>query len=311
MKRSLLLLLVPLVACGARTSAGGLPRDTVDASVDVEDAADGVAEASPDVAPDGPKPPCDLAKPFGKLVPIVELNTPDQWEGMMRLSPDGLTAYYQRHSESTLWDVWTASRAGPFSPFGNAKPIAAIDTTDGEGAPFPSADGLTLFFGRTSQATQDYDVWVATRTSTADDFGAPSLAGLPRRSLTPYLVRDDVLYFATNPTVDIVRATWKGPSAFGPIVSQLTTPRNESWPALTADELTMYYSIGGSGVGSGIDIAVATRSSRDVAFAPGTRVKELDTDADELVTFVSPDGCTLYVSSTAEGTLDLYVTRKP
>lgn len=307
MKRSLLLL---LVACGARTSAGGPPRETTDASVDADDGVDAVVEATIDARPDAPKPPCDLSKPFGKLSPIVELNTPDQWEGMLRLSPDGLTAYYQRHFESTLWDIYTASRASLLSPFGNAKAIAAIDTTDGEGAPFASADGLSLFFGRTSQATQDYDVWVTTRASTADDFGPPSLAGLPKRSLTPYLVGDDVLYFATNPTVDIVRTTRKG-LTFGPIVSQLTTPRNESWPALTGDELTMYYSVGGSGVGSGIDIAVATRSSRDAPFAPGTRVKELDTDADELASFVSPDGCTLYVSSTAEGTLDLYVTRKP
>lgn len=307
MKRWLLPL---LVACGARTSTGGASRETLDASVDAGDAIDAIAEASPDVGVDGPKPPCDLAKPFGKLVPMVELNTPDRWEGMLRLSPDGLTAYFQRHSTATLWDIYTASRSGPLAPFGNEKAIASIDTSDGEGAPFPSADGLTLFFGRTSQETQDYDVWVTTRASTADDFGAPTLAGLPPRSLTPYLVRDDVLYFATNPTVDIVRTTRKG-LTFGPIVSQLTTPRNESWPALTADELTMYYSIGGSGVGSGIDIAVATRTSRDVAFAPGTRVKELDTDADELASFVSPDGCTLYVSSTADGTLDLYVTRKP
>jgi peptidoglycan-associated lipoprotein len=69
--------------------------------------------------------------------------------------------------------------------------------------PAISSDGLTLYF--TSDLPGgfgDYDLWKATRKSTADDFGRPvnltSIVNTPGREVMPVLRNDSLLYFSSD-----------------------------------------------------------------------------------------------------------------
>ena len=63
--------------------------------------------------------------------------------------------------------------------------------------PAISSDGLTLYF-----SSNMYDLWRATRKSTADDFGRPvnltSIINTPGKEIMPVLKNDSLMYFSSN-----------------------------------------------------------------------------------------------------------------
>lgn len=96
--------------------------------------------------------------------------------------------------------------AAPETPAGQwSEPVLVMlgDTAFNYLYPAVSSDGLTLYF--TSDMPGGfggYDLWKATRKSTADDFGRPvnltSIINTPGREIMPVLRNDSLLYFSSD-----------------------------------------------------------------------------------------------------------------
>jgi hypothetical protein len=251
--------------------------------------------------------------------------------GGLRLSPDGLTAYFHAsgRSDSVAYDdLYTATRNSVSSAFGNIVPIegAGVNTSSDEVDPTVSGDGLTLVFARMRPPTDPVHLYVATRPLPYLPFTGvgllPNVNDLTAElDETPFLRQDgDVLYLASsrNPanSTDIYRSTRasaSGDLATPTAVSELNTNYSEVSPVVTPDDLTIYFAsdrVDGNAMGS-YDIWVATRASTSAAyFSALTDVAELNTEFDELPTFVSSDGCALYFWSDRDGTSVPYVATR-
>jgi hypothetical protein len=118
------------------------------------------------------------AAQFGSLGIVAGVNgntvDADPW-----ISADGLTMYMtSTRSGNNNYDLYTSTRTNTSATFGTPVPISELNTTTSvEDAPVLSADGLELFFASNRAATSmgRNDVWHATRATTADMFGTPTL----------------------------------------------------------------------------------------------------------------------------------------
>ena len=78
-------------------------------------------------------------------------------------------------------DLWTTTRATTGEPWGesvNMGPL--VNSPDAEWTPSLSPDGCTLYYGsRRSGGVGNSDIWVSTRATREDDWGAPVNLGQP------------------------------------------------------------------------------------------------------------------------------------
>jgi len=98
------------------------------------------------------------------------------------------------------------------------------------------------------------------------------------------------------------------------LVMSLSSVAGDGTPSLTADRLEIYFKSERAGGAGGGDIWKATRTSVTSAWSTPVNVGELNTAAEDVGTEVSPDGLTLYFSSSRSGgagLLDLYVATRP
>jgi len=106
---------------------------------------------------------------------IVELaSTADEFAGS--LAPDRLTFVFSssRSSGNSGGDIYLATRATTASAWAPPTPIAAINSTADDSAPWLSGDGRTLLLSTTRAGGQGaQDVWMAERSSTAAAWTAP------------------------------------------------------------------------------------------------------------------------------------------
>ena len=211
----------------------------------------------------------------------------DDWSAPMNLGPtvnsqypcmapsisaDGLQLFFSDWEYGTMipggigsTDTWMMTRenkeAAWSAPVNIGRPV---NYTGGDICPTMSVDGLSLYFasGAARGGSGFYDLWVATRTTTDDDWGEPvNLGPIVNSSATdisPSLSADGLtLFFCrtfTGQDFDLwmtMRATKD--DAWGPPV-KLAAPVNtsdaESFPSISADGSTLYFCsdrAGGSG----------------------------------------------------------------
>jgi predicted secreted protein len=119
------------------------------------------------------------------------------------ISADGLSLYFQSHRPGILGshcDIMVATRESTFDSFGNPVFLKNVSSNNGEWMPDISADGLAIFFSRSSAT----ELWMATRATINDDFGPP--LKLPSQiNLSPYLNNSptlsadgSMLFFGSN-----------------------------------------------------------------------------------------------------------------
>ena len=93
------------------------------------------------------------------------------------VSADGLELYFgsDRSGGSGDWDLWVTKRAATSDPWGTAINIGpTINSSNFDGHPCISPDGLTLFITSTRPGGQgDLDIWMTRRATRNDDWGAP------------------------------------------------------------------------------------------------------------------------------------------
>jgi hypothetical protein len=303
---------------GASGSAG-----TSDASLDVgsggASGSAGQLDASSDGSPGAPDvptdsvvgPSCDLTKPFGAPILVDGVNTTSD-DSVIVLAADQLTAYLESSRPGGLGgsDLWKATRALVTAPFGTPTLLEGVNSAANEVLPFISPDGLQLFFASNTSGGGDYDVRLATRTSTIAVFSASSVvAGVNTSGLEAgqWLSNDGKqLYFFSDRIgglggVDIWVADFgSGGASNVRNLSGVNSATDEENPVLTADGLTIYFSsknTAGSTPATAYDIWMAHRSTAQDGFGQPKNITELNSSGGDAPTWVAPDGCTLYFSS--------------
>jgi Tol biopolymer transport system component len=123
--------------------------------------------------------------PFGNVTSLGAGVNTAPLDNYPFVSPDGFSLYYHRSTGAgggTDHRLWTATRASTVGSFANPQDLGAVvngSPTIDSWRPTVSADGRTLFFSDGVFGTPrpggkgGADIWVASRDSTADPFGAP------------------------------------------------------------------------------------------------------------------------------------------
>jgi hypothetical protein len=116
-----------------------------------------------------------LTSPFGARVALPELSSADV-DTTPELSRDGLIALVTRGIGDTR-DMWMYTRAadGPVNVgWSTAVQLTELASARTDASPDLDEHGLTIYFHSDRLGTAD-DIYVATRTSTSEPFGAPAL----------------------------------------------------------------------------------------------------------------------------------------
>ncbi len=120
------------------------------------------------------------------------------------LSADALTLYFSRNVNGKLdADIFFTTRPTRDDPFGPATRLDSVCSDFKDAAPSISHDGLTLYFHSDRPGGVGMtDIWVATRNSLVEDFGAPvnlTAVNSPLQDWTPQIGRHDRrLYLSSN-----------------------------------------------------------------------------------------------------------------
>jgi Tol biopolymer transport system component len=157
--------------------------------------------------------------PYAELCPSISsdgltLYFSDDWMGSAR--PGGLGGY----------DIWMARRASRGAPWGTPVNVGApINSTANDLTPTISGDGLIFVFASTRAGGKgSYDLWMSTRATIQDDWGAPvNIGGVVNNGsfdAEPSLSSDDrALVFSS-----------RRPGGFGDIDLWMTTRKTHSDP---------------------------------------------------------------------------------
>jgi hypothetical protein len=125
------------------------------------------------------------------------------------------------------------------------------------------------------------------------------------------------IYFVNDSqgSLDLYRArrsgtTWMTPMlAPGPNVN--SSDYDEEYPLISADDLTLYFASDRPGGAGALDIYVAKRTGTALPFGDPVRLAEPNTAVTEIPSWISSDGCELWLSRAATGGHDLMVARRP
>jgi Tol biopolymer transport system component len=277
-------------------------------------AACGGGSGKPDAAIDaGPR--CDPAAAFGAPVAVAGLDSNLDDQGA-RLSPDELTVVFARARTSGTTDLYLASRASTDAAFDTPMLLGTVNSVNSEVWPTLSPDALLLLFD-SDRATQKFHIFASKRAAADAAFGPPTASiALADGDAQPMLANGASLYFASSMRTglgmgDIWRADIDSTGATGTpaaVIGDVNSAANEAAPAVTADERVMAFARDG-------DIYIAARSSPADGFGTAAAIAGLATMAvNEAPTWISPDGCHLYVQSDAPGGmggLDIYMASRP
>lgn len=145
--------------------------------------------------------------PFGAPAPVDLHHDPQTGDGHPSIAGDGLDLYFcaARPGGSGGEDLWVATREGPSKPFGPPRNLGpSVNSRADDCEPGPSSDGLVLFFASDRLGGSGrLDIWVSTRSSRSDRFGAATNLGPALNSYyndeTPEVSADGAtLYFMSN-----------------------------------------------------------------------------------------------------------------
>lgn len=212
----------------------------------------------------------------------------------------------------------------------NAGPL--VNTENFDGGPSLSQDGLTLLFGSArlnSLGELDEDIYIATRETAAQPFGAPENLGPAVNSLgfgdySPELSLDGLtLYFSSSRPGGLgegdlyvtTRAStddpWGPPQNLG---ANVNSSYFEGQPSISANGKTLYWdSIRPDGLGD-FDIWMATRDTMGEPFGPAVNVgPPVNTVGPEFGAAISQNEKQLFFSSARPGNVgqvDIWVVER-
>jgi hypothetical protein len=311
-------LLLLVSACGSDYSIlgiGGHSDSHADAPVDAGGGTDAGESLN---GPDSGTPPldsgsvmpmlktCHAEDPFGAPAPVAEVNSATL-DGQPKVSANELVMTFgslrAMTGNNANWAPFISTRAKRTDPWGTPVIIAELDDATGIDAdPFMTEDGLTAYVSSNRGGLTGLHLFVATRTTAAAPFGTPMLVtavdvankNTEQAQVSP---SGNDLYFVGDSmgSPDLYRAPLGSNGVGAPTrVSELSTAAADSDPALTGDELTMFFtSERAPTVGQG-DVWVTTRPSLASPWGAPRHVTELSTAGADAVGSVSRDGCRIW-----------------
>ncbi len=263
-------------------------------------------------AVDAPAGACNPVAEFGTPVLIPELSSQAVADGTLRLLPDELTGYFWRGDPPNP-DIFYVSRPTLAAPF-TITVVQGINGATGELDPTVGADGV-MVFRRNGPGDELY----VTTQITPDTFSAPTAltvlntGAVEGQGFLP--IGSDVLYFQSKRSMagDLYTSMRTGTSFTAPaLITELATADEEGDPVVSPDGLTIWFRTNRAATLGGFNIMTATRGTPTGTFGPATLVANLNTEGDDGPSWISPDGCRMYLSSNVAGTNDVYVaTRGP
>jgi len=262
------------------------------------------------------EPPACSFGGFGEPAPIAGLDRSlSLWAP--GLSADGLTLYFAASPNSAVEALFSTKRVSR-SRVSEPTRLVALESGDGEGAPFPSFDGLTLYFYSERDADGDRDLWFGTRADVASEFGDPrALFGINTTALDhlPWLSADELTMLFVSSRQgglgqsDIWIATRqnRNVSFFNerPLVG-VNTDRDEGRAVMSRDGLTLFFASTREGGQGAHDIWTATRADRDAAFGRPENVSALNSPDADMDPFLSANERELWFASDRDGSVGLW-----
>ena len=257
---------------------------------------------------------------FGKpqnLGPVVNSSANDQ---TLNITADGLSLYFSsdRPGGYGSLDLYVATRESTDDDWGPAVNLGqTVNTPNLEGHGCISADGLTLYFcSNRPGGFGSYDLWVATRETTEDDWGTPVHLG-PTVNSSTYAMESSIspdgltlwfesprpgglggadVWMTTRPTIS---DPW-GPSVnLGPPVNGAF---DDGDPSISDDGRILFFTSGRPGGYGNYDLWVSTRKTTDDKWGtPVNLGRSVNQTDNELGSNISADGRTLYFNSNRAG----------
>ena len=195
-----------------------------------------------------------------------------------------------------------------------------VNSSDYDWAPSIRADGLEMYFESDRPGGEGtYDIWVSTRATKEDDWGAPTNLGAPVNTWdwqnSPCISADGLeLYFNDWGLWVARRATvsdpWGEPES-GSLID-VNTSNVSSMPCISSDGLSLFLASWDPW-----DLYVSTRPTRDDLWSEpvnlGPTVNGVDSDWENRDPTISADGLMLFFSSLRPGVsggTDLWMTRR-
>jgi hypothetical protein len=281
---------------------------------------------------------CDLTASFNTPISLALLNMPNEVDQTARLTRDELVIHYQAGVDAgkmTLSDggmiqldggplqIYSSTRTNITDDFASRARLPTVVNGMGSASdPSITADNLTLYFTSNPlvEAGTSNEIWIATRSTATVDFSSAAnvtLNGNFTGATQPYVLGDGLtMYFRAVSTTTsmntLYRATRSATTQFTVDPSNALDAVNAipgvSLPIVTADELTLYFTSGTSGVRK---VSKATRTDKSQQFGNIVDVTELNVSTINEGSWISDDGCRLYLSSNVGGTTHLYLAKKP
>jgi hypothetical protein len=294
--------LTTLVAGLVVSGCGSVKSDSAgDASPSVDAAVDDGAMA--DAAIDGPPPPpCDLTKPFGTPMPVPGIHDPLGNDVHASLTADELTIYFASDREDHVnYHIYTATRAARNADFSGIGFAPGTFSMAGESHPSISSDGNTIFFDsfREPPTTGSVHVFRSTRANASVEFPTPmSLAD--NSLIAPAILGDgSALYVANLENGGLSRFDRMG-AGFGSPQNVSLNHRFSVKSPVTRDDLLLFMSEGAS---VGNKILFTTRTAVTQAWPAPMPLAEIQPTAVLAEpSWISPDGCRLYLTLQATST---------
>ena len=256
------------------------------------------------------------------LGPTINTSSGEGGAGGLSISADGLSIYFDsdRSGGNGGADLWVATRATKNNDWSAPVNLGSVVNSSGQdNSPSISADGLSLYFSSNRPGAvggsgwSAMDLWVATRETTADDWGTPVNLGSTVNSsdadYMSYISIDGLsLYFSSERPGGLgirdlwmtTRATinddWSEPVNLGPAVN---TSSNERRMWISSDGLMLLFQSDRPRTSGAVDIYMTTRASTNddwtepVNIGPPVNISIIS----DISPVVSSDGCTLYFSS--------------
>lgn len=203
---------------------------------------------------------------FGTPVLLRSINSSAQ-ETRFALSRDRLTAYLASTRSGAgskgRSDLWVVTRRNVGTPFSAAdlRPLPLLNSTNDEWDPFPTADGLALYYEMVGfDAGQGSSIVFSTRSA--------------------------------------VGAAWQPPRAAKRLNSP-SSEGNAS--LTDDQLVVIFNSTRAGSQGGSSDIYFSTRASKDAPWSAPKPLADLNTSSTDNEPFISGDGCAIYFTSTRPG----------
>jgi WD40-like Beta Propeller Repeat len=289
------------------------PGATLDAAVD--SAADAVADAAGDIA--GDAAPWST---FGPATPVTEINT-SYGEDDPTLTGDMLEIYFERSQE-----IWCATRTSASAPWSAPAQVAALNSTEENGTPDISVDGLTIFFASRRPGAGvkgGIEIYVASRPSRTAPWEAPvlipelntaaeDLCAAPTADLLTVVLDSTRAGGAGARDLFVAsRADLKQPWTAPSVLVSVNSSVDDECPWIDAKGDLILFSSDRPGGLAGHDIWYAARGGALAGFSTPALLPGVNSTAADGDPWLSADRKTIYFQSDRSGNCDIYVAQVP